>query len=62
MHARHRAGTEPVHRSRATEVSVPALATRTTVVSFAESGALQFVCHLPGHEQYGMTGIVRVVP
>jgi uncharacterized cupredoxin-like copper-binding protein len=62
VHARHRTGTEPVHASRPSEVSIPAHATRTTVVTFAEAGVLQMVCHLPGHEQYGMVGIVRVVP
>ncbi|HKW78320.1 MAG TPA: cupredoxin domain-containing protein [Candidatus Limnocylindria bacterium] len=62
VHARHRTGTEPVHDSRPTEVSIPAHSTRTTVVTFAEAGILQMICHLPGHEQYGMVGIVRVVP
>ena len=62
VHARHRTGTEPRHGSRPTEVSIPALSTRTTVVTFADAGMLQMICHLPGHEQYGMVGIVRVVP
>ena len=62
LHARHRLGTEPVHDSRPTEISIPALSTRTTVVTFAETGMLQYVCHLPGHEQYGMVGVARVVP
>ena len=62
VHERHRAGTEPVHDSRPTEVSVPALETRQTTVEFDEAGTYQFVCHLPGHEAYGMVGTVRVVP
>jgi uncharacterized cupredoxin-like copper-binding protein len=62
VHARHRTGTEPVHDSRPTEVSIPARSSRTTVVTFASAGVLQMICHLPGHEQYGMVGIVRVVP
>ncbi len=62
VHALHRTGTEPVHDGRPTEVSLPALSTRTTVVTFAEAGMLQYICHLPGHEQYGMVGIARVVP
>ena len=32
VHARHRTGTEPVHDSRPTEVSLPARSMRTTVV------------------------------
>ena len=60
-HARHRDGTEPVHDSRPTEVSVPALEERATTVTFAKPGEYRFVCHLPGHEAYGMVGVVRVV-
>ena len=62
VHARHRTGTEPRHDSRPTEVSIPAHSSRTTIVTFADAGMLQMICHLPGHEQYGMIGIVRVVP
>ena len=62
VHARHRTGTEPVHDSRPTEVSIPARSSRTTVVTFSDVGVLPMICHLPGHEQYGMIGIVRVVP
>ncbi len=62
VHARHRTGTEPVHDTRPTEVTVPALATRATVVTFRDAGVFQYVCHLPGHERYGMVGLVRVVP
>ena len=62
VHARHRTGTEPLHDSRPTEVSIPSRSTRTTVVTFADAGMLQMICHLPGHEQYGMAGVVRVVP
>ena len=61
LHARHRTGSEPVHDTRPTEVTLPALSTRATTVRFAAPGAFRFVCHLPGHEAYGMTGIVRVV-
>lgn len=62
VHARHRTGAEPVHDTRPTEVSLPALSTRATVVTFEQTGILRFVCHLPGHEQYGMVGLVRVLP
>lgn len=60
LHERHRTGTEPAHTSRPTEVSIDALATRTTTVTFAKPGTYTFICHLPGHEAYGMTGTVTV--
>lgn len=55
IHAAHRLGTEPVHEGRATEVSVPPFGSATTTVTFA-AGTNSFICHLPGHEAYGMTG------
>ena len=60
FHERHRTGTEPVHGDRPTEVSVPAGETRSTTVTFQQPGEYRFICHLPGHEAYGMVGIVRV--
>jgi uncharacterized cupredoxin-like copper-binding protein len=60
LHERHRTGTEPVHNARPTEVSIDALHERRTTVTFASAGTLTFVCHLPGHEAYGMTGTVVV--
>jgi uncharacterized cupredoxin-like copper-binding protein len=60
VHERHRSGTEPVHASRPTEVSVPAGSVRKTVVQFDAPGTYRFVCHLPGHETYGMVGTVVV--
>jgi len=62
VHERHRTGTEPVHDSRPTEVSVAALATVETTVTFEQPGTLTFVCHLPGHEAYGMVGTLIVDP
>jgi len=62
FHERHRTGTEPSHGSRSTEVSVPAGTTRTTTVTFRDPGEYRFICHLPGHEAYGMVGTVRVLP
>src|SRR6266540_1231492 len=53
LHERHRTGTEPVHDSRPTEVTVLALTTRETTVVFDEPGVLQYICHLPGHEAFG---------
>ena len=60
VHERHRTGTEPVHGSRSTEVTVPAGTTATTTVTFARPGTYLYMCHLPGHEAYGMVGSVRV--
>jgi uncharacterized cupredoxin-like copper-binding protein len=60
LHDRHRTGTEPSHTSRPTEVSIDALGQRTTTVTFDKPGAYTFICHLPGHEAYGMTGTVTV--
>jgi len=61
VHARHRTGTEPYHDKVATEVTLPAFSERTTTVTFEEAGEYHYICHLPGHEGYGMTGVVRVV-
>jgi uncharacterized cupredoxin-like copper-binding protein len=60
LHERHRTGTEPVHDSRPTEVTIPAGATRETTVTFDTPGTFLYICHLPGHEAYGMVGTVVV--
>jgi len=60
VHERHRTGTEPVHGSRPTEVSIPAGTTRVTTVIFTKPGTYLYICHLPGHEAYGMVGTVVV--
>ncbi len=60
VHERHRTGTEPVHGSRPTEVTIPAGETRTTTITFTAAGDELFICHLPGHEAYGMVGVVRI--
>ena len=60
VHTAHRTGTEPHHGSRPTEVSIPAFETRTTTITFTERGTQTFICHLPGHEAYGMTGVLIV--
>ncbi|HEV8490000.1 MAG TPA: cupredoxin domain-containing protein [Candidatus Limnocylindrales bacterium] len=60
LHARHRDGTEPYHATRPTEVSIDALRERTTTVTFETPGTYTFICHLPGHEAYGMVGTVTV--
>lgn len=60
VHAEHRAGTETAHGDRATEQSMPALGEVGTTVTFAEPGRYAFACHLPGHEAYGMVGMIIV--
>jgi uncharacterized cupredoxin-like copper-binding protein len=60
VHAIHRTGTELLHPSRPTEVVIPAGESRTTVVTFESVGTLQFICHLPAHEAYGMVGSVTI--
>lgn len=60
-HARHRTGTEPYHDGVPTEVSLRPFESKTTAVVFDQPGDYSFVCHLPGHEAYGMKGTVRVV-
>ena len=60
VHERHRTGTEPAHDSRPTEVTIPAGTTRVTTVTFRTPGTYLYICHLPGHEAYGMVGTVVV--
>jgi uncharacterized cupredoxin-like copper-binding protein len=61
VHAKHRVGREQHHHGEVPgEVSVPARATATTTYTFDTPGDVVFACHLPGHEAYGMTGVVRV--
>ena len=59
-HERHRSGTEAVHGGRPTELSIPAGTERRTTVVFDAAGSQQFVCHLPGHEAYGMIGTLTI--
>jgi len=60
LHERHRTGTEPYHDSRPTEISVDALTTKRTTITFGAPATLQYICHLPGHEAYGMVGTLVV--
>jgi len=57
---RHRVGTEVVHDAIPTERMIPAGETRVTTITFAATGSLQYICHLPGHEAYGMVGLVTI--
>jgi uncharacterized cupredoxin-like copper-binding protein len=61
VHERHRTGTEPFHDQIPTEVTVPALESRTTTVTFERPGEYLYICHLPGHEAYGMVGRLHAV-
>jgi len=60
VHAAHRTGTEATHGARSTEQTIEAGRTVETIVTFDRPGRLTFVCHLPGHEAYGMTGTLIV--
>ena len=60
IHEAHRHGTEIVHESRRTEVSVPALSSRVTRITFSRAGDLAYSCHLHGHEAYGMVGTLHI--
>jgi uncharacterized cupredoxin-like copper-binding protein len=57
---RHRTGTEMRHDSRPAEISIPALSTRETTITFSEPVVWRYICHLPGHEAYGMVGTLVV--
>ncbi len=57
---RHRLGTEVVHDAIPSEQMVPAGETLVTTITFAATGSLQYICHLPGHEAYGMVGLVTI--
>lgn len=61
FHDAHRTGTHAVHGSVPTEVTVPALETVRTTITFEKAGRLAYVCHLPDHEAYGMVGTLIVV-
>jgi uncharacterized cupredoxin-like copper-binding protein len=60
VHERHRTGTDGYHNQIPTEVTIPALTSSKTMVRFDTPGDYPFICHLPGHEAYGMKGILRV--
>ena len=61
VHERHRTGTEPVHAEVPTEVTVPAFSTRVTTLTFEQAAEYAYICHLPGHEAYGMVGTLRIL-
>lgn len=60
VHERHATGTENEHPAVPGEVSLPPGENGETTFLFDEPGTLRYVCHLPGHEAYGMEGEVVV--
>jgi uncharacterized cupredoxin-like copper-binding protein len=58
---RHRTGAEPYHDQIPSEVTIPAFSTRVTTLTFDKPGEYLYICHLPGHEAYGMVGRLSVV-
>jgi len=60
FHERHRTGTEAHHGARPNEISVKPLETMSTTLVFDEPGSVQYICHLPGHEAYGMVGTLTI--
>jgi uncharacterized cupredoxin-like copper-binding protein len=60
FHERHRNGTHASHGAVPNEVTVPALETVKTTITFTDPGPVLYICHLPGHEAYGMVGTVTV--
>ncbi len=60
FHDAHRTGTHAAHGDVPAEVTIPALETARTTITFDESGTLAYICHLPQHEGYGMVGTLTV--
>ena len=60
FHERHRHGTEAVHGARPNEISISPLSTVETTLTFPAAGTQQYICHLPGHEAYGMVGTLTI--
>ena len=61
LHERHRGGSEASHPPVPGEVSLGPGQTGATVYDAERPGPVEIVCHLPGHEAYGMVGTVEVV-
>ena len=60
FHAAHRSGTHASHDDVPTEVTIPALETVQTTITFEDAGSLAYICHLPQHEAFGMVGVLTV--
>lgn len=60
FHERHRQGTEAKHGARPNEISIGPLDVVETTLIFPTPGTQQYICHLPGHEAYGMIGTLTI--
>jgi uncharacterized cupredoxin-like copper-binding protein len=60
FHERHRHGTEAKHGARPNEISIGPLDVVETTLIFPTAGTQQYICHLPGHEAYGMVGTLTI--
>ena len=60
FHERHRHGTEAKHGARPNEISIGPLDVVETTLIFPTAGTQQYICHLPGHEAYGMVGTLNI--
>lgn len=61
VHQRHRVGREAHHHGEVPgEISVSSGTTASTTFRFDHPGQVAYICHLPGHEAYGMVGVVEV--
>jgi uncharacterized cupredoxin-like copper-binding protein len=62
VHARHESGTEVFHPPVPGEVTVGPGERGVTTFLFDTPGMVRYACHLPLHAEYGMEGVVRVIP
>jgi uncharacterized cupredoxin-like copper-binding protein len=61
VHRRHRVGRDKHHHGDVPgEVSVPSGTEASTTYRFDRPDNFAYICHLPGHEAYGMVGTVEV--
>ena len=62
VHRRHEQGTERRHPPVPGEVSVAPGDRAMTFYEFDDPGPVAYMCHLPGHVAYGMSGTIEVEP
>jgi FtsP/CotA-like multicopper oxidase with cupredoxin domain len=62
VHQAHESGHDKHHPPVPGEVSVDPGQRGLTTFRFDQPVTITFACHLPGHQAYGMTGTVTVVP
>ena len=61
FHEKHRHGTEAHHGAHPNEVSLPPLDMVETTLIFDSPGTQLYICHVPGHEAYGMIGTLTII-